>query len=54
MWAFRSGIGITLIGLGVAGVATGVVLLMGSSDTDDNTSTRVALGPGNLSVSGTF
>lgn len=48
----KSGIGIALIGVGLAGIATGVVLgVMGGGDDED---TQVAVGLGNVSISGSF
>jgi len=49
----KSGIGIALIGVGVAGIATGLVLAFSGGGEESN-ATQVAVGLGNVSVFGSF
>ncbi len=52
--ALKSGLGLALLGVGVAGAATGLVWALSSSDGDDSTALDVSAAPGALHFRGRF
>ncbi|MDD9932916.1 MAG: PEGA domain-containing protein [Myxococcales bacterium] len=52
--ALKSGLGLALLGVGVAGAATGLVWALSSSDDDDSAALDVSAAPGALHFRGRF